>query len=95
MGALLREELRPRLNAREKAEPGSDPRILAAAAMFPVVAADRVLVLDSAATAERHQLSIFDAAIVRAAARAGCEELLGEDFSDGQVFGSVRVRNPF
>ncbi len=68
---------------------------VAAVALFPVVTADRELVLDAAATAERHQLSIFDAAIVQAAARAGCAELLSEDFSDGQAIDSVRVRNPF
>ncbi len=66
-----------------------------AVALFPVVTADRELVLAAAATAERHQLSIFDAAIIEAAARAGCSELLSEDFSDGQVFASLRVRNPF
>ena len=66
-----------------------------AVALFPVVTADRELVLDAAATAERHQLSIFDAAIVQAAARAGCSELISEDLSDGQTFASVRVRNPF
>jgi len=66
-----------------------------AVAMFPVVTADRELVLDAAATAERHQLSIFDAAIIEAAARAGCSELLSEDLSDGQAFAAVRVRNPF
>lgn len=68
---------------------------VAAVALFPVVTTDRELVLSAAATAERHQLSIFDAAIVEAAARAGCSELLSEDFSDGQVFASLRVRNPF
>jgi len=66
-----------------------------AVALFPVVTADRELVLAAAATAERHQLSIFDAAIVEAAARAGCSELFSEDFSEGQVFASLRVRNPF
>jgi len=69
--------------------------VVAAVALFPVVTADRELVLGAAAKAERHQLSIFDAALVEAAARAGCTELLSEDFSDGQEFASVRVRNPF
>jgi len=74
---------------------GETRAAVAAVALFPVVTADRELVLDAAATAERHQLSIVDAAIVEAAARAGCARLLGEDFSDGQAFASVRVSNPF
>jgi predicted nucleic acid-binding protein len=38
------------------------------------VPADRELVIAAAITAERHQLSIFDAMIIEAAAHAGCTE---------------------
>jgi predicted nucleic acid-binding protein len=45
------------------------------------------------ATAAR--LSLWDALIVEAAASRGCERLYTEDLHDGQVFGRVRVVNPF
>ena len=42
-----------------------------------------------------HQLSYWDALIVAAAEDAGCAVLWSEDLSDGRVYGSVTVRNPF
>jgi len=36
-----------------------------------------------------------DALIVEAARARGCERLLSEDLQHGQVFGTVRVENPF
>jgi len=67
-----------------------------AVALFPVVSADRALILDAVALAGDAQLSVFDAAIVAAAVRSGCATLLTEDLNDGQVLsGGVRVRNPF
>ena len=42
-----------------------------------------------------HQLSYWDALIVAAAEDAGCTVLWSEDLSDGRVYGSVTVRNPF
>jgi predicted nucleic acid-binding protein len=43
----------------------------------------------------RHQLSFWDALIVHAAYVAGCDVLYSEDLNHGQIFGSVRVVNPF
>ena len=40
-------------------------------------------------------ISLQDAMIVAAAEKSGCDELLSEDLSDGQVYAGVRVRNPF
>lgn len=62
---------------------------------FPTVRADRSLVLAAAATAAADQLSVFDALIVEAAARAGCDELWTEDLTHGQTLRGVRVVNPF
>lgn len=62
---------------------------------FPTVPTDRSLVLTAAATADRHQLSIFDALIVEAAAAAQCDELWTEDLTAGQVISGVAVVNPF
>ncbi|MGH3448521.1 MAG: PIN domain-containing protein [Nocardioidaceae bacterium] len=62
---------------------------------FGVVDTDRALVLSALALSESAQLSIFDAAIVCAAQRAGCSALLTEDLNTGQRFGDVVVENPF
>jgi predicted nucleic acid-binding protein len=43
----------------------------------------------------RHQISFWDALIVNAARTAGCVILYSEDLNHGQIFGSVRVVNPF
>jgi predicted nucleic acid-binding protein len=66
-----------------------------AVALFPVVSADRELILDTIALAARAQLSVFDAAIVSAAVRGGCATVLTEDLNEGQVLSGVRVHNPF
>ena len=42
-----------------------------------------------------HQLSIWDAIVVSAAAKSGCRLLLSEDLQDGFVWGGVTVVNPF
>lgn len=44
---------------------------------------------------DRWQLSLWDAMILAAAQTAGASELLSEDFNHGQLYGSVRVVNPF
>ena len=41
------------------------------------------------------QLSYWDSLIIAAAEAASCEIVWSEDLSDGQVYGSVTVRNPF
>ena len=60
-----------------------------------VVPADSTLVLRAARTASEHDLSIFDAMVLEAAAEAGCRELFTEDLADGSVLRGVRVVNPF
>ncbi len=44
---------------------------------------------------DRYQTSYWDAAILAAAAIAGCDELLSEDLNPGQTYDGVRVVNPF
>lgn len=44
---------------------------------------------------DRHSISFWDALIVAAAEATGCDSLLTEDLTDGAVFGSVKVVNPF
>ena len=43
----------------------------------------------------RYQTSYWDAAILAAAASAGCSELLSEDLNPGQNYDTIRVINPF
>ena len=42
-----------------------------------------------------YQLSWLDAHLWAYAEHYGLDEIVSEDFSDGQLIGSVRVRNPF
>jgi predicted nucleic acid-binding protein len=44
---------------------------------------------------DRYGLRFWDAMIIASANAAGCDYLLSEDLNDGQVYGSVRVINPF
>jgi predicted nucleic acid-binding protein len=43
----------------------------------------------------RYQVSFWDALVIQAAHAGGAEILYSEDLSNGQVYGDVRVRNPF
>ena len=43
----------------------------------------------------RYDLSWWDSLIVAAAVSLGCEEILSEDFSAGQLYGGIPVINPF
>jgi predicted nucleic acid-binding protein len=60
-----------------------------------VVAVDGALVLAAIDTAVGAGIGIWDAMIVQAARRAGCDEILTEDLSHDQVIEGVRIRNPF
>lgn len=62
---------------------------------LPVVAIDDRLVMAAAETVVTDSLSLWDAQVVQAAARAGCEEILTEDLNEGQTVAGVTVRNPF
>lgn len=45
--------------------------------------------------ARRYQISYWDGAIIAAAEKIGAKVLYSEDLSHGQIYGSVRVENPF
>ena len=45
--------------------------------------------------AEAHRLSIWDAIVVAAAAKAECRLLLSEDMQDGFTWNGVTIANPF
>lgn len=42
-----------------------------------------------------HQLGVWDAVILSAAAQSGCRLLLSEDFQEGFTWGGVTAVNPF
>lgn len=64
-------------------------------ALGRVVPIDGSLVEEAIALSRHHRLSLWNAGIVVAAQRSGCRELLTEDLTSGQAFGSVTVRDPF
>jgi predicted nucleic acid-binding protein len=59
------------------------------------VSIDAAIFEDALDLASRFGLSLWDAQIVAAARAAGCEHLLTEDLQPDQLFGSVRVVDPF
>ena len=64
-------------------------------AALQVVPQDRELVLGALTTCDRHQISLWDSMIVRAAVIGGCETLLTEDLADATVIDGVAIENPF
>lgn len=65
------------------------------AAGLSVVQVDVPLVLQAITRSREQSLSFWDALIVGAALSAECSVLLSEDLNDGQLFGKLRVTNPF
>jgi predicted nucleic acid-binding protein len=84
-------------NARKKLAltPAEATRVIRQYARAEVVATDADLFFEAAQLVESTKLSIFDALILSAAAKARCEMIYTEDLNAGQVIGGVRVVNPF
>ncbi len=62
---------------------------------FPVVETSPEVMVAAADLATDHQLDIWDAVVLSAAAHAGCRLLLSEDFHEGFTWGGVTAVNPF
>ena len=62
---------------------------------FPVEEMSLTLLHAALDATERFRLVYWDAAIIEAARSMGCEVVLSEDLSDGQMFSGVSVVNPF
>lgn len=62
---------------------------------YPVAAVDDVLVRQGVAYAQKFRIRYWDAAIIAAAERLEAPILYTEDLNHGQLYGSVRVINPF
>jgi len=69
--------------------------ILVSLRAFPVLPVTEELVFAAIEVKVRHQISYWDAAIIAAAEALGARELYSEDLNDGQMYGTVRVANPF
>lgn len=64
-------------------------------AALPLVTIDGEIILSAIDTAQHHQLALWDAMIVEAAVRSGCDRLLTEDLTDGQEIRGILIANPF
>lgn len=62
---------------------------------FPIQPVDSSLVKIGIEISTRYQTSYWDGAILAAAEASGAAILYSEDLSHGQLYGSVRVINPF
>ena len=62
---------------------------------YPVAAVDDVLVRQGIAYAQKFKIKYWDAAIIAAAERLDAPILYTEDLNHDQLYGSVRVVNPF
>ena len=60
-----------------------------------VVSIDASLMLAAADTSRTVKLSLWDALIIEAASRAGCDRVLSEDLNAGQVIRGITIENPF
>jgi predicted nucleic acid-binding protein len=63
--------------------------------IFPCIPVTSELVQSGAQLSARYQISYWDAAVLAAAHVAGCQNVYSEDLSHDQLYGSVKVINPF
>ena len=84
---LVRKAKRPAASARTA--------ILSWRDAFPVLDTSAAVIADAADLATDHQLGIWDAVVVAAAAEAECRLLLSEDLQEGFTWRGVTVTNPF
>jgi predicted nucleic acid-binding protein len=61
----------------------------------PFVPVDANLVRNAIELRVRYQISYWDAAVIAAAERLGAETVYSEDLNHGQIYGAVKVINPF
>jgi predicted nucleic acid-binding protein len=64
-------------------------------ALFPILYPNAAIVRSALLAATAYKISWFDAHLWAYAEHYGLEEIVSEDFEDGRLYGSVRVRNPF
>ena len=62
---------------------------------YPIIESTPSILMAALDLAVEHQLHIWDAMILAAAADAGCRLLLSEDLPDGFTWSGVTITNPF
>ena len=87
--ATLTRKLQPKVELHEARD------IINLLASWNPLAVDLPLIKDAWALQDRYSLSWWDALIVAAAQASNCRVLLTEDLQHGQMFGTVRVIDPF
>lgn len=60
-----------------------------------VIAPDAALVRRALELTSLFSISFWDALIIAAAEKAGCQRLLSEDLNPGQIYGTILAVNPF
>jgi predicted nucleic acid-binding protein len=75
--------------------PDAAAAVIEEMARLVCVAVDAALVHSAIRAGRRWQLSHWDALMVEAARRAGCDRLLTEDLTHGAVYDGLRVEDPF
>jgi predicted nucleic acid-binding protein len=63
--------------------------------VLPVVPVDTDLVCEAIRHSERYRINYWDAALIAGAERLEAPTLYTEDLNHGQLYGSVKVVNPF
>jgi predicted nucleic acid-binding protein len=84
---LVRKAGRSRENARDAVLQWGD--------IFPLIETSSSVLLQAMELSAVHQLSIWDAVMLSAAADANCRLLLSADLQDGFTWSGVTVTNPF
>ena len=84
---LVRKAARSREDARAAVQSWGDA--------FPLIESSSDVMLAATDLASAHQLGLWDALILSAAAEARCRLLLSEDLQDGFTWRGVTVVNPF
>jgi predicted nucleic acid-binding protein len=86
-------------NARVKARLAIDPRhcdrMMDALLQRPLLATDTELFAAARHLCRRYRIGYWDAAVLAACERWGAAVLYSEDLNHGQIYGGVRVVNPF
>ena len=78
-----------------RSRPGARAAILSWRDAFSLFETSAASILAAADLAVTHQLGIWDAVILCAAAEADCTLLLSEDMQDGFIWQGVTIANPF
>lgn len=88
-------ELYSVLTQKMRLEPEAAERAVEHVLGLQVVPTDAPLVRHGIALGIAHGISHWDAMIVAAAQRAGCDEIMTEDLNHGQSIDGLRIVNPF